>query len=199
MVTRGALDDARKAAEALIRSGYSQNGGAYECWPTFTNVRAAMPTLPTSIVRPAEEAPNGQRLQSRAARGAALSAAARGDDFGAEQAFQQGIMLDQDDPWIRYEFARFMIRRGRVSESESLLGSLAASTNPDALYAAAMLNAELGRTAMAQGLIDRIPDEARSAPIRNFAIGLKIDTAIIRAKQIAATGQKVKRSACLSN
>lgn len=191
MVTRGALDDARKAAEALIRSGYSQNGGAYELLADIYE-RQGRYADAADLYRQAggEETPNGQRLQSRAARGAALSAAARGDDFGAEQAFQQGIMLDQDDPWIRYEFARFMIRRGRVSESESLLGSLAASTNPDALYAAAMLNAELGRTAMAQGLIDRIPDEARSAPIRNFAIGLKIDTAIIRAKQIAATGQK---------
>jgi hypothetical protein len=53
------------------------------------------------------------------------------------------MMLDPSDPWIRYEFARFMIKRGRVPESESLLGSLAASSNPDAVYAAAMLDADL--------------------------------------------------------
>ncbi|MBB3955411.1 cellulose synthase subunit BcsC-related outer membrane protein [Novosphingobium sediminicola] len=191
MVTRGALDDARKAAEALIRSGYAENGGAYELLADIYE-RQGRYADAADLYRQAggEDTPNGQRLQSRAARGAALSAAARGDDFGAEQAFQQGIMLDQSDPWIRYEFARFMIRRGRVPESESLIASLASSTDPDALYAAAMLNSDLGRTAASQGLIDRIPDEARSAPMRNFAIGLKIDTAIIRAKQIGANGQK---------
>jgi len=191
MVTRGALDDARKAAEALIRSGYAENGGAYELLADIYERQGRFADA-ADLYRQAggEDSPNGQRLQSRAARGAALSAAARGDDFGAEQAFQQGIMLDQSDPWIRYEFARFMIRRGRVPESESLIASLSSSTDPDALYAAAMLNADLGRTANAQGLIDRIPDEARSAPMRNFAIGLKIDTAIIRAKQIGANGQK---------
>lgn len=191
MVARGALDDARKAAEALVRSGYADNAGAYELLADIYE-RQGRYADAADMYRQAggEDSANGQRLQSRAARGAALAAAARGDDFGAEQAFQQGIMLDQNDPWIRYEFARFMIRRGRVPESESLIASLSSSTDPDALYAAAMLNADLGRTANAQGLIDRIPDEARSAPMRNFAIGLKIDTAIIRAKQIAANGQK---------
>lgn len=195
MVARGALDDARKAAEALIRSGYSQNGGAYELLAGIYE-RQGRYADAADLYRQAggegnrDDGANGQRLQSRAARGAALAAAARGDDLGAEQAFQQGIMLDQGDPWIRYEFARFMIRRGRVPESESLIASLSASSDPDALYAAAMLNSDLGRTANAQGLIERIPDEARTTPMRNFAIGLKIDTAIIRAKQIGATGQK---------
>jgi tetratricopeptide (TPR) repeat protein len=39
-------------------------------------------------------------------------------------------------------------------------------------------------------LIDRIPAEERSAPMRSFAIGLKVDNAIARAKVIAANGQR---------
>lgn len=191
MVTRGQLDTAQKAAEALVRSGYSQPGAAMELLADIYE-RQGRYADAADLYRQAGEgnSPTGTRLQSRAARGAALAAAARGDDITAEQAFQQGMMLDQSDPWIRYEFARFMIRRGRVPESESLLASLAASSNPDAVYAAAMLNADLNRGTAAQGLIDRIPAEERSAPMRSFAIGLKVDNAIARARAIAANGQR---------
>jgi tetratricopeptide (TPR) repeat protein len=191
MVARGQIDSARQATEALIRTGYSQPGAAMELLADIYERQGRFADA-ADLYRQAGEggSPNGTRLQSRAARGTALAAAARGDDFTAEQAFQQGMMLDPSDPWIRYEFARFMIKRGRVPESESLLGSLAASSNPDAVYAAAMLDADLGRGAAAQGLIDRIPAEERSAPMRSFAIGLKVDNAIARAKVIAANGQR---------
>lgn len=191
MVARGQIDNARQATEALIRSGYSQPGAAMELLADIYERQGRFADA-ADLYRQAGEggSPNGTRLQSRAARGTALAAAARGDDFTAEQAFQQGMMLDPSDPWIRYEFARFMIKRGRVPESESLLGSLAASSNPDAVYAAAMLDADLGRGAAAQGLIDRIPAEERSAPMRSFAIGLKVDNAIARAKVVAANGQR---------
>jgi cellulose synthase operon protein C len=191
MVARGQLDSAQHAAEALIRSGYSQSGAALELLADIYE-RQGRYADAADLYRQAGEgnSPNGTRLQSRAARGAALAAAARGDDFTAEQAFQQGMMLDPSDPWIRYEFARFMIRRGRVPESESIIGSLAASSNPDAVYAAAMLDADLGRGQAAQGLIDRIPNEERSAPMRSFAIGLKVDNAVARARVIAAAGQR---------
>jgi tetratricopeptide (TPR) repeat protein len=191
LLARGQLDSAQRAAEALIRSGTSQSGAALELLADIYE-RQGRYADAADLYRQAGEgnSPSGTRLQSRAARGAALAAAARGDDFTAEQAFQQGMMLDQSDPWIRYEFARFMIKRGRVPESESIIGSLAASSNPDAVYAAAMLDADLGRGAAAQGLIDRIPNEDRSAPMRSFAIGLKVDNAIARAKVVAAAGQR---------
>ena len=87
--------------------------------------------------------------QDRAARGRALAALARGDDLTAEQEFQGGLMLDQSDPWIRYEFARFLIRHGRSVEAESLIGTLTQSSDPDALYAAALIDSDLGRNAAA--------------------------------------------------
>jgi hypothetical protein len=58
-------------------------------------------------------------------------------------------MLDQNDPWIRYEFARFLIRHGRSVEAESLIGTLTRSSDPDALYAAALIDADLNRNAAA--------------------------------------------------
>lgn len=191
LLARGQLDSAQRAAEALIRSGNNQSGAALELLADIYE-RQGRYADAADLYRQAGEgnSPSGTRLQSRAARGAALAAAARGDDFTAEQAFQQGMMLDPSDPWIRYEFARFMIKRGRVPESESIIGSLAASSNPDAVYAAAMLDADLGRGAAAQGLIDRIPNEDRSAPMRSFAIGLKVDNAIARARVVAAAGQR---------
>ncbi|WP_241127218.1 cellulose biosynthesis protein BcsC [Novosphingobium terrae] len=201
MVTRGQLDSAQRATEALIRSGYSQNGSAMELLANIYEKQGRYADA-ADMYRQAGQgssagAAGNARLQSRALRGTALADAARGDDLGAEQAFQQGLMLDPSDPWIRYEFARFMQARGRAPEADSLISSLSASTDPDALYAAAMLNADAGRGAVAQGLIDRIPAEERSAPVRSFAIGLKVDNAVTRAKAIAAQGQRSEAIAAL--
>ncbi|MGG2005463.1 tetratricopeptide repeat protein [Novosphingobium resinovorum] len=77
---------------------------------------------------------------------------------------QQGLVIDPSDPWIRYEFAQFQIERGRVPEAESLIRSLATSGNADSLYAAALLNNDLGRASEADRLITMIPE--RSAPRR---------------------------------
>jgi tetratricopeptide (TPR) repeat protein len=196
LAAHGQLDQAQKLAEDLVRSGGGKDRAALELLAGIYD-RQGRYADSADLYRQASETGTGaagdeKRLASRAARGRALAAAARGDDQAAEQEFQQGLLLDPEDPWIRYEFAHYMIGHGRLPEAESLIQSLSASTNPDGLYAAAMLQSDLGHPAAAQALLARIPDTYRTQPMRALAMGLKTDAAIARAKALAASGQKAE-------
>lgn len=198
LVARGQIAAAQAKAETLAHSGSSQAGTAVALLADIY-AREGRYAEAADLYRQSGQGDSAaaRGSQARAARSAALAAEARGDDLGAEQAFQQGLALDQQDPWIRYEFARFMIKRGRVGESESLISSLANSGDAEAIYAAAMLNSDLGRGAQAQRLIDRVPADALTPPMKSFAIGLKVDSAIQRAQILAAQGQKAEATAAL--
>ncbi|MFC0205124.1 cellulose biosynthesis protein BcsC [Novosphingobium soli] len=191
LVGQGRLADAQAKAEALVRSGYKEPGPALELLADVYERQGRYADAADLYRQAAQggDAADDKRLQLRAARGRALAAAERGDDFGAVREFQQGLVLDPNDPWIRYEFAQFQIKRGRVPEAESLLRSLAGSGQPDSLYAAALLNNDLGRSAEADRLISMIPEAQRTAPMRNLAISVKTDAAIARARSLAAAGQ----------
>lgn len=197
----GRLADAQTKAETLVRSGYTDRQQALELLATIYE-RQGRYADAADIYRQAAAggAAGGEselRLKSRAARGRALAAITRGDEVTAEQEFQSGLLLDQNDPWIRYEYARFMIGRGRVSDADALIRSLSASSNPDALYAAALIKSSLNQPSAAEALIDRVPDVQRTAQMRNFAVGLKTDQAIQRARDIAALGRQAEARATL--
>lgn len=199
----GMIDKAQAIAEDVVRLGYNEPQPALELLADVYE-RQGRYADAADLYRQASDSGVGKsgagddvRLRSRAARGRALAAVARGDDFTAEQEFQGGLMIDRDDPWIRYEFARFMIRKGRRVEAESLIASLAQSTSTDSLYAAALVNQDLGNALTASALIDRIPDGQRTPAMRSFAIGIKTESAIQRAKAMADAGQKAGAVAAL--
>ncbi|HUD30476.1 MAG TPA: cellulose synthase subunit BcsC-related outer membrane protein, partial [Novosphingobium sp.] len=196
LVSQNRLSDAQAKAEGLVRSGYKEPGPALEILADVYE-RQGRYADAADLYRQAGSAGGGsaaddKRLQLRATRGRALAAAERGDDLGATREFQSGLVLDPNDPWIRYEFAQFQIERGRVPEAESLIRSLATNGQPDSLYAAALLNNDLGRSGEADRLISMIPEAQRTAPMRNLAISVKTDSAIARARSMAATGQQAQ-------
>lgn len=193
LVAQNRLADAQAKAEGLVRSGYKEPGPALELLADIYERQGRFADA-ADLYRQAGQGggsvADDKRLQLRAARGRALAAAEAGDDFGATREFQNGLVLDPNDPWIRYEFAQFQIKRGRVPEAESLIRSLATNGQADSLYAAALLNNDLGRAGEADRLISMIPEAQRTAPMRNLAIGVKTDSAIARARSLAATGQQ---------
>ncbi|WP_404479635.1 cellulose synthase subunit BcsC-related outer membrane protein [Novosphingobium sp. BL-52-GroH] len=192
LVGQNRLTDAQARAEGLVRSGYKETGPALELLADIYE-RQGRYADAADLYRQASQggsAADDKRLQLRAARGRALAAAEAGDDLGATREFQNGLVLDPSDPWIRYEFAQFQIKRGRVPEAESLIRSLSTSSQADSIYAAALLNNDLGRAGEADRLISMIPEAQRTAPMRNLAISVKTDSAIARAKGLAATGQQ---------
>ncbi|MCX7283071.1 MAG: cellulose synthase subunit BcsC-related outer membrane protein, partial [Novosphingobium sp.] len=188
---RGLLDKAQAIAQDTVRLGFSEPQPALELLAQIYEKQGRFADS-ADLYRQASAGGGADeaRLASRAARGRALDAMARGDDYAAEQEFQGGLMLDRSDPWIRYEFARFMIGRGRRAEAESLVASLSQSVDPDALYAAALINKDLGNLLAASALVERVPESRRSPAMRNFAISIKLEAAIARAKALAETGQQ---------
>lgn len=188
---RGYLDKAQAIAEDTVRQGYAEPQPALELLAQIYEKQGRFADS-ADLYRQASAGGGADeaRLASRAARGRALAAMARGDDYAAEQEFQGGLVADRNDPWIRYEFARFMIGRGRRAEAESLVGSLAQSNDPDALYAAALINKGLGNLLAASALVERVPESRRTPALRSFALSIKIEAAIARAKTLAESGQK---------
>ncbi len=197
-VAQGRLADAQSVAEGLVRSGYKEPAPALELLADVYEKQGRYADA-ADLYRQAGQGggSDDKRLQMRAARGRALAAAANNDDMGAMREFQNGLVLDPTDPWIRYEFAEFQIRRGRLPEAESLVRSLVSMNQPDALYAAALLNNDLGRAPEAARLIEMIPEAQRTAPMRSFAIGVKTDAAIDRARAMGASGQQAQALASL--
>ncbi|WIW90448.1 cellulose synthase subunit BcsC-related outer membrane protein (plasmid) [Sphingobium sp. V4] len=200
-LSAGRLAQAQAKAEGLVRSGYIDRQPALELLANIYERQGryadAADMFRQASTQGASDSQSEARLKSRAARGRALAAVAQGDPVTAEREFQSGLLLDQSDPWIRYEYARFMIDRGRTSDADSLVRSLSASSSTDALYAAALINAELARPAAADELISRIPDVQRTTQMRNFALGLKTDQAIRRAREIGAMGRQAEARAAL--
>lgn len=194
LLSLGRTADAQVKAEALVRSGYEDTrpaiellGDVYEKQGRYADAA----DLYRQAGKGAGES-DEKRLQLRAARGRALAAADRGDDLGATREFQSGLVLDPHDPWIRYEFAEYMIKLGRVPEAESLVQSLVSIGGPDATYAAALLNNDLKRPEAAERLIATIPETQRTAQMRNLAIGVKTDNAVARARVMAKSGQQAQ-------
>lgn len=81
----------------------------------------------------------------------------------AEQLFREAMRLDSSSPWIRSDFAKFLVKRGRAAEGQALIDELVASGRPESLYAAAVYYSEQQRTGEAVALLDRIPSNQRSA------------------------------------
>jgi Flp pilus assembly protein TadD len=197
-LSQGRLAEAQSQAEALVRSGYPDRGPALELLGEVYEKQGRYADA-ADLYRQGSEGNTkvDARLQSRAARDRALQAVAQGDDATAQSEFVSGLMLDQRDPWIRYEFARYLLQRGRQAEVDSLVSSLSSSPDPDWLYAAALLNAQMEKPGAAYNIMGRIPQEQQSAQMRSFVTGLTVDNTIARSKTLAAGGKQSQGLAAL--
>jgi Tfp pilus assembly protein PilF len=70
---------------------------------------------------------------------------------------------DPNNPWIRLDLARQLVRQGQGLEGRALVEDLASGGNADAVYAAALYADEEGRSLDAARLVERIPDRIRTA------------------------------------
>ncbi|QXQ05066.1 BCSC C-terminal domain-containing protein [Sphingosinicellaceae bacterium] len=197
----GRIDEAQKIAEELSNSDSPQRGpalellaGIYETKGHFAEAAALYQTAAKlGGTAPAAVAGN----ERRATRAQAMQAAAARNDTEAERLFQRGLVESPTDPWIRYDYARFLDQRGRRGEVMAIIAALPQLQGPEALYAAALLDSQIGQDAAADTLISRIPEAQRTAEMRGFAAGLKIDAAIARSKLLAGRGEVAEAVAAL--
>ncbi len=185
----GDVTGAQTQAEALARTGVKDRGPALALLADIYE-RQGRYADSADLARQAGSAGGSvAQLESRVVRNDALQAATHGDPAKADTLFQRGLMLDPADPWIRYEYARYMIGQGRAPEAEALIQSIQTIGTADALYAAAMLHNERGRQAQATSLLSRLTEAQKTPAIRRFEAQIAVDAAVARAKAIAAQGR----------
>ncbi len=98
--------------------------------------------------------------------------AARAPDAATAAALLRGALADApNDPWIRLDLARALLRQGDGAEARAIieapLGDPRAGS--DALFAAALFAEEQGRNADAAALIARVPPGRRSPDMARLA------------------------------
>ncbi|PTW48004.1 Flp pilus assembly protein TadD [Sphingomonas faeni] len=185
----GDVVGAQIQAEALARTSVKDRGPALALLADIYE-RQGRYADSADLARQAGSAGgSAAQLESRVVRNDALQAATHGDPAKADALFQRGLMLDPADPWIRYEYARYMIGQGRAPEAEALIQSIQTIGTADALYAAAMLHNERGRQAQATSLLSRLTEAQKTPAIRRFEAQIAVDSAVARAKAIAAQGR----------
>nr|WP_243452837.1 cellulose biosynthesis protein BcsC [Polymorphobacter multimanifer] len=197
----GQIDEAQKLAEQLTASTFAGRGPAlellaeiYESKGHFAEAAALYKTaggLP-GLARTADG-----RLQRQATRALALQAAATNNDTEAEELFRRGLMEGPSDPWIRYDYARFLDQRGRRNDVLAIISALSMLPGTEPVYAAALLNSQIGQDGVAEQLMGRIPEAQQTEPMRSFVAGLKIDAAVARARSLAGRGKPTEGLALL--
>jgi tetratricopeptide (TPR) repeat protein len=185
----GDVTGAQTQAETLARSDVKDRGPALALLADIYE-RQGRYADSADLARQAGSAGgSAAQLESRVVRNDALQAATHGDPAKADMLFQRGLLLDPSDPWIRYEYARYLLGQGRLPEAESLIQSIQTIGTVDALYAAAMLHNERGRQAQATSLLSRVTEAQKTPAIRRFEAQIAVDSAVARAKTIAAQGR----------
>ena len=135
------------------------------------------------------DGPAARGLTARIERIRAAKLAEAGDNFGAGAALANALAAAPDDPWIRYDYARFLAEHGDAAQAASVAAPLsAANAGPDALSAAALYAASRSRLAEAASILRRIPETRRTADVKALARRLSLDGSIQEAKALAAQG-----------
>ncbi|MDG2521015.1 cellulose synthase subunit BcsC-related outer membrane protein [Caulobacter segnis] len=122
---------------------------------------------------------------------------AAGDYSSAYASFEAALAADPTDPWIRYDFARFLVSQGQGPAAEGLMAMLAQSTTVEGLNAAALFAQQQGRSAEAYALLSRIHPQARTPALNELAGQLYLDTAIQQAKDLRTSGRNAEAMALL--
>ncbi|KCZ47442.1 cellulose synthase subunit BcsC-related outer membrane protein [Hyphomonas pacifica] len=187
------LDTALSISENLVRSGDGDQAIAYgllsDVLDELGRYSEAAQAARTALRMPGLEQGFADQLRMNALRREAIDASQQGRTVVAEKLFQDGMTSYPNDPWIRYEYARFLNGQGNSWQARAMVTSLAASTDAEHLYAAALLSEQLDMPGEAQDLIRRIPDAARTPEMQEFVLSLTAQTAIDRAQLLAKQGK----------
>lgn len=156
-------DPSNREAQAGLYQVMSAQGRDTRGEPLLANIDASTRNRIQS--NGAQEA--AQRLRVQAA------GLERSDPERAEQLYREALRSDPSSPWIRYDLAKFLAKRGRVAEAQPLIDELVASGRPESLYAAAVYYSEQQRTGEAVALLDQIPVNQRSARMNTLRNDLR--------------------------
>lgn len=131
--------------------------------------------------------------QTRAAieRARATELQKRGDTFGAGAALSAALTANPNNPWSRYDYAKFLADQGQEAEAQSLMAPLYQSSDPEALQAAALYSESRGRNDEAIGLLRRVPEASRTRAVKDLIARVDALSTIEQAKRWGAQGRPV--------
>jgi tetratricopeptide (TPR) repeat protein len=118
----------------------------------------------------------------------AKTASANGDVATATAKFQAAIAADPQNPWIRFDYARFLAGQGHMPEAFAAVAPAASGNTPTSILVSAMFDAQQDRWVSALDKINGIPVNQRTTDIKNFRDRVYVRGTIDRAKQFAASG-----------
>ena len=132
--------------------------------------------------------PGANDARAQAARESAEAAAARGDLAGAASSFLSAIAADSDNAWLRYDYASFLLDHGHKPDAVAAMAPLAGLTSPDAIYASALFDRRIGTPLNAAALMEQIPPDRLTPPMKALLVDLKMDEALERIRALKAQG-----------
>ncbi|MGA7782895.1 MAG: cellulose synthase subunit BcsC-related outer membrane protein [Paraburkholderia sp.] len=139
------------------------------------------------------------RLRGEAQAAQARAAEARGDLGAARSLFEDALLSNPDDPWMRLDLARIYVRQGAIGNARSMMDGLLAShpDMTDALYASALLSAETQDWSAGLAQLDRIPPAQRTDAMTTLQHRLWVHQQASLAIQMAKGGQTQQAYATL--
>jgi tetratricopeptide (TPR) repeat protein len=135
--------------------------------------------------------------RARIAQAKADEAWAVGDLAGARAAFETALAAFPSEPWLRLDYARFLLERGETSSADGLMSPLASSVGAEPLHAAALWADQRNRPRDGLVALDRIPPGSRTAPMEALAQSLRDRAVIQQARQAAAAGRGYEAASSL--
>lgn len=130
------------------------------------------------------------KLRAAQAMGLAKAASQRGDDAGARVALEDALLNDPNSPWIRLDLARLYVKMGAYKDARGVMDGLLVSNPdfPDALYASALLSAEMQDWPNALTTLDQIPMANRTREMAALHQRAWVHAQAQRARALAQEG-----------
>ncbi|MDQ7978967.1 cellulose synthase subunit BcsC-related outer membrane protein [Paraburkholderia sp. SARCC-3016] len=139
------------------------------------------------------------KLRGAAQAAQARAAEARGDLGSARTLFEDALQSNPDDPWLRLDLARIYAKQGAYANAKSMMDGLVAlhPDMPDALYASALLAADMQDWRYGLSQLDRIPADKRTQPMTVLQHRLWVHQQADEAIALARSGRAAQGHALL--
>lgn len=139
------------------------------------------------------------QIQAKSLSKIAASRLASGDLIGARTALEDALAFDPASPWIRLDLGRLYLKTAQANEARSVIDGLllAGPTQPDALYAAALLYEESTDWNASLQAINQVPLAARTQPMAHLHMRVQLQMQVQQAIRLARQGQPSQAGALL--
>jgi Flp pilus assembly protein TadD len=139
------------------------------------------------------------KLRGAALAAQARAAEARGDLGSARTLFEDALQNNPDDPWLRLDLARIYAKQGAYATAKSMMDGLVAlhPDMPDALYASALLAADMQDWRYGLSQLERIPVDKRTLPMTVLQHRLWVHQQADEASALARAGRAAQGRALL--